>query len=128
MRDFSIPFLNNPAERDIRMMRLQQEISGTFSSEEGAARSCKIRGVSPPRKRTRCMILYPWQAHPTVPVLPSAISHQAEQVLFFLVFSLQRDFFGFKILIKGHETAAGASFGAGRYLFGGMGEKPPLKG
>lgn len=53
-RDLTLPFDNNQAERDLRMIKLQAKISGEFRNPTGAARFAGIRSyISTNRKQAQ---------------------------------------------------------------------------
>lgn len=73
MYDFRVPFDNNQAERDLRMMKLKQKISGGFRSVAGAQMFGRIRGYISTLKKQELNILEALKqvflGNPTMPTM-----------------------------------------------------------
>jgi len=70
--DFRVPFDNNLAERDLRMVKGQQKISGTFRSKNGGSDFCRIRSyISTVRKNALNVIDAIHSVFAGAPFLPS---------------------------------------------------------
>ena len=75
MLDFDVPFDNNLVERDVRMAKLKQKISGTFRSSSMADAFCRIRSfISTVRKRGLQLRDALESVFSSSPVMPLALS------------------------------------------------------
>src|SRR5262245_16781332 len=71
--DFAVPFDNNQAEQDLRMLKVQQKIAGSFRADSGAEAVTRIRGYCASLRKQGAALLATlqtvWIGQPLYPAL-----------------------------------------------------------
>lgn len=75
LTDPSVPFSNNQAEQDVRMMKVQQKISGCFRTTTGAAQFARIRSYLSTAQKNGAnlleVLIQSFQGQPFMPRAPA---------------------------------------------------------
>src|ERR1700726_2847743 len=65
LTDFDVPFTNNLAEQDLRMMKVKMKIAGSFRTLDGAQIFARLRSVVSTARKQGCNILQTLAASPS---------------------------------------------------------------
>ena len=57
LKDLAVPFTNNEAERDLRMLKVKGKISGCFRTTQGADRYCRLRSYTQTCRKQKMPLL-----------------------------------------------------------------------